>query len=173
MFTVLSSMAIPLLIAAAPPAAGPVKIDVDGPGPVDFIYYQGEDLESIQVPFGLGGSCSDVGAFATVLEGVWIEGVQADGVRVQPSPGVVFSHDEILITVKRPGPSFQYRMPITDLSRQESKTGRSVHFVLDEKAQLPNRLEITYRIRCADGSLSGILKTRGAKFAVPAASKGK
>lgn len=173
MLTVISSIAIPLLFAAAPSAAGPMKIDVDGPGQVDFIYYQGQELESVEVPFGLGGSCSDAGAPATVLEGVWIEEVQADGVRIQPSPGVVFSHDEMLITVKHPGPSFQYRMPITDLRRQDSKAGRSVHFVLDEKAPLPKRLEITYRIRCADGALSGILKTRGAKFAVPAAPKGK
>ena len=173
MLTVLRFIAIPLLIAAAPPAAGPVKIDVDGPGQVDFIYYQGQEPESIEVPFGLGGSCSDAGAFASVLEGVLIEEVQADSVRIQPSTGVVFSHDEMVITVKHPGPSFQYRMPITDLRRQETKTGRSVHFLLDGKAPLPKRLEITYRIRCADGALSGLFKTRGAKLTVPTASKGK
>jgi hypothetical protein len=163
------SASLAFLLALAETVSSPrPQLDTET---VDFIYFEQQDLYSIVVPFGLNGFCNRAGVVVPSSQGVWIEDVRADGRNVAILKGLGYYHDRPEIVIGRPGSSFQYRMTMDDLTSEELGTNRSRHFVIAQDQQLPARLEILYRIRCADGSLSELFKTRGTKYDYPRPSK--
>jgi hypothetical protein len=138
----------------------------------DFVYFDRQDLHSIAVPFGLNGACQSSGVVLLEYEGVLIDDVQADGHAVRVLKGIGTAHDRPKIIIRKPGPNFSYRMGLDDLTSDEPGTNQSRQFVLGDNGPLPDRLEIVYRIRCADGSLSTVMRTHGVKCAYPK-SQGK
>ena len=143
----------------------------------DFFYFEGEDhKESVEVNFGLQGTCTHKGVQMFAQEGVVLVEVRADGQNLAPLAAKGYRHGAAVAVLDNPGPSFYYHMPLTDL---ESWTPydpaqpilfQAIRFEL--RGKLPRKLEITYRIRCGDGSVSDPLMTRGRRFPLPRPIKG-
>src|SRR5205814_1373098 len=131
--------------------------------PVDFVYFEGQPKHEIDVSFGLHGACKNgVSAFASV--GVLLDGVKANGKDVKrQDSGPVFIDDSFELAVQ-PGPNFQFHMTLDRLVSEGSNPRYSFAFVVPG---VPRTVDITYRIRCSDGSVSQPFVTRGRRFAVP------
>jgi hypothetical protein len=130
---------------------------------VDFVYFEGQAKHQVDVPFGLHGACrSGVSAFAEV--GVLLEGVTANGKAVNRRDGGPAFVDERFELVVRPGSSYQYQMALDRLVSEAADPRYSFEFVVPG---LPRSVDVTYRIRCADGSVSEKFVTRGRRFGVP------
>ncbi len=144
---------------------------------VDFFYFEGtEDLkEHIDVNFGLHGECKDKGISMFPSEGVLLTGVRADGKGVAPRKYKGIRHGAGVTVIAHPGPNFFYHMPLSSLESADpydpakplSATG--IAFVVPG---LPREIDISYRLRCADGSLSPEHVTRGRRFPRPRYLKG-
>jgi hypothetical protein len=140
-----------LLLVASSPTAGP---------PLDFVYF--EHLpELAEVTFALHGSCP-VGVPALPQVGVIIEKVEANGQNVEPyRPSAIYPEDVKELNII-PSPSFFYHLNVGKLKTYTPDFRSAVAFPLKG---LPKKLAVTYRIRCADGTTSGVFVTRGQRFA--------
>jgi hypothetical protein len=158
--SIASALSIALVLLQAHPMPPP-HIVARG---VDFLFMAGvDDVEkvSFEVPFPVGNSCKTL--YWESHGAVAIESVLADGVAIKPRQNMGSYVDGTLdVAIESPGPGFQYRLPLFDLSSQEPTQPEysSVEFPISPKSP-PNTVEIRYRIRCADGKLGPPLVTRG------------
>jgi hypothetical protein len=144
---------------------------------IDFFYFEGEEdvKEHIDVNFGLYGECRDRGISMFASEGVLLTAVRADGKVVAPRKYQGMRHGAGVTVIERPGPSFFYHMPLSSLESADPYdpakplSASGIAFVIPG---LPHEIDIAYRLRCADGSLSSEHVTRGRRFARPRYLKG-
>jgi len=140
------------VLASRPPiAARPVE--------ADFVFFaDAEGQEHTRVPFAVGSQCATI--YLESQFGVSVEKVALDGIPVVPvaTDGII---EGPLLLLDRPGASFRYERSLDDLTSitvATSYSGRRFPVVLDAKIGI---IEVTYRIRCADGSLSVPMVSRG------------
>jgi hypothetical protein len=152
--------------------AGPVSASGETPAPVDFVYFAQEAQDEINVPFGALGSCKQSGLSIFPLEGVLIADVRVDGRQVERLRlSKSYPHPSQALLVKHPGANFVYTMNLADLSWIDPGLKEGATFKVP-KGALPNRIEITYQIRCADGTLAGPFRTVGEKYSLPSPTSG-
>lgn len=144
---------------------------------VDFFYFDGtEDLkEHIDVNFGLHGECKDKGISMFASEGVLLTAVRADDKAVEPQKYRGMRHGAGITVLDHPGASFFYHMPLSSLRSADPYdpakplSASGIMFVIPG---LPRQIDISYRLRCADGSISPEHLTRGRRFPRPPYIKG-
>ena len=144
---------------------------------VDFFYFEGEaDVkEQIDVNFGLHGECKDKGISMFATEGVLLTAVRADDKAIAPRKYRGIRHGAGATVIDHPGPSFFYHMPLSSLESADPYDpanpllASGITFVIPG---LPRTIDISYRLRCADGSLSPEHLTRGRRFPPPRYFKG-
>jgi hypothetical protein len=160
-----------LTIVAALTVSAPTRIEVD------FFYFEGEEESQAQVDvnFGLHGECKDKGISMFPTEGVLLTAVRADGKVIEPRKYKGIRHGAGITVIDHPGPNFFYHMPLSDLQSADPYnpakplSGTGVAFMI---AGLPREIDISYRLRCADGSLSREYVTHGKRFPPPRYLKG-
>jgi hypothetical protein len=143
----------------------------------DFFYFDGERYrEGIDVNFGLQGACRNKSVQMFAQQGVLLTSVRTDGRKIEPSVGKGYRHGAAATVMNNPGPSFYYHMSLAHLESWQpydpAQPELFTSLAFDVRSPLPRRLEITYRIRCGDGSLSDPLTTRGLRFPAPRAIPG-
>jgi hypothetical protein len=136
-------------------AAKPVVLSIKDP--IDFWYVRGQ--AEVSVPFAVQESCAEI--FLDELRGIVIDSVVADGVPVANMEIRNGTSDGPDIHVGKTGPSYRYVMRLDRLisvSLGSPFSGRAFPLSMDS---LPARVEVHYRVRCADGKVGDPSITRG------------